>query len=216
MRSTLAYFVLLIFYSPLHAQDRSFTDYYFEAKKLVESLKTYQIVVYAHDSTYPFVSNEYLKNEVAKSFHFLNVKKKVDRDPDFLIKIIVGDIDAKVDYAYSGKVVSPPNPEYDVYEITMVYDVSFALSFETNTRATVYMPICTKKHYEKKYNYTLTSLGPSPGASVNSNWKLYAPSTPEEKKPVWEYAEDVEEILNTKFAFLPDFNNELIRFRKKK
>ena len=78
-----------------------------------------------HGESYPFISNEYIKNEVARSFNFLNIKKPVDKDPDFVIKIVVSDINADVDYTYKGK-----DNDYDTYEIISIYDVSFALSFE--------------------------------------------------------------------------------------
>src|SRR6187200_2400405 len=111
-------FMLLCFITS--AQKKSYTDYYFEAKTLVDTLRTYQILIQAHDETYPFISNEYVKNEVAKSFNFLNIKKPVDKDPDFVIKIIVSDVNADVDYTYKG--------DNNTYEVIWIYDVSFALS----------------------------------------------------------------------------------------
>jgi hypothetical protein len=119
------------------AQKRSYTDYYFEAKTLVDTFKTYQILIQAHGETYPFISNEYVKNEVARSFNFLNIKKPVDKDPDFLIKIVVSDVNADVDYAYNGN--------NNTYEVILIYDVSFALSFETNEKSIVFIPVMYKK-----------------------------------------------------------------------
>jgi len=80
------------------AQKKSYTDYYFEAKTLVDSLKTYQILIQAHGETYPFISNEYVKNEVVRSFNFLNIKNPADKDPGFIITIIVSDVNANVDW----------------------------------------------------------------------------------------------------------------------
>ena len=127
IRSNLFLFVFTIVGLTTSAQKKSYTDYYFEAKTLTDSLKTYQVLIQAHGETYPFISNEYVKNEVAKSFNFLNIKNPIDKDPDFVIKIIVSDIKANVDYAYNGN--------NNTYEVILIYDVSFALSFETNKKA---------------------------------------------------------------------------------
>src|SRR6187401_1130360 len=137
IRSNLFLFAFTVLGFTTFAQKKSYTDYYFEAKTLVDSLKTYQILIQAHGETYPFVSNEYVKNEVAKSFNFLNIKKAVDKDPDFIIKIVISDVKADVDYAYTGK-----KNDYETYEIILIYDVSFALSIEVNEKPVVLIPLC--------------------------------------------------------------------------
>lgn len=184
------------------AQKRSYTDYYFEAKTLTDTLKTYQILIQAHGETYPFISNEYVKNEVAKSFNFLNIKSPVDKDPDFVIKIIVSDVSANVDYAYNGN--------NNTYEVILIYDVSFALSFETNEKSVVLIPLCTKKHYEKRFPYSNKSL------EFNPDENKYQIKRPDENKPIGKYVEELEVFLNTKANFIMDFNEVLVKFRKKK
>jgi hypothetical protein len=184
------------------AQKKSYTDYYFEAKTLTDTLKTYQILIQAHGETYPFISNEYVKNEVAKSFNFLNVKKPVDKDPDFLIKIVVSDVNADVDYAYNGN--------SKTYEVILIYDVSFALSFETNETSVVFIPLCTKKHYEKRFPYSNKSL------EFNPDENKYQIKRPEENMPIGKYVDELEVVLNTKANFIMDFNEVLVAFRKKK
>jgi hypothetical protein len=183
------------------AQKKSYTDYYFEAKTLADTLKTYQILIQAHGETYPFVSNEYVKNEVTRSFNFLNIKKLIDTDPDFVIKIIVSDINANVDYAYNGN--------NNTYEVIWVYDVSFALSFETNEKAVVSIPLCTKKHYEKRFPYSNKSL------EFNPDENKYQIKRPEENMPIGKYVDELEVVLNTKANFIMDFNEVLVKFRKK-
>src|SRR5262245_2837866 len=116
MTPKLLFIVFITLSLSTNAQDKTFTDYYFEAKSLADSLKTYQILVEAHGETHPFVSNEYVKNEIARSFNFLNLKKPVIENPDFVIKIIVSDVKADVDYIYKGR----PG-DNDNYEIIWVY-----------------------------------------------------------------------------------------------
>jgi hypothetical protein len=202
MRSNLLLFVFVILGITTSAQKRSYTDYYFEAKTLTDTLKTYQILIQAHRETYPFISNEYVKNEVAKSFNFLNIKTRIDKDPDFVIKIIVSDIKATVDYAYNGN--------NNTYEVILIYDVSFALSFETNEKSVVFIPLCTKKHYEKRFPYSNKSLEFDPDENK------YQIKRPEENMPIGKYVDELEVILNTKANFIMDFNEVLVKFRKKK
>jgi hypothetical protein len=208
IRSILFLFAFTMLGFTTSAQKRSYTDYYFEAKTLVDSLRTYQILIQAHGETYPFISNEYVKNEVLKSFNFLNIKKTVDTIPDFVIKIIVSDVDADVDYGYKGKV-----GDNDTYQITLTYDVSFALSFEVNEKPVVFIPLCTKKHYEKSHNYSRQS------SEYNPNIKdrlFYQIPKPGENKPVGQYVDEWKVFLNTKANFIMDFNEVLVKFRKKK
>ncbi len=186
------------------AQDKTFMDYYFEAKTLADSFKTYQILVQAHGETHPFISNAYIKNEVARSFNFLKIKTPVTENPDFVINIIVSDVRADVTYIYKGRTGDDDN-----YDIIWIYDVSFALSFES-TNNTVYVPICTKKHLEKTFPYS-PRVAVS-GASLERFQTQYA----ERQKPVDQYVKELNETLNTKAVFLPDFNEELVKFRKKK
>ena len=185
------------------SQHKSFTDYYFEAKAIADSLKTYEILIEARDTTFPFRSNEYVKNEVGKTFNFLHTKKRVHTDPDFVIKIIVSDVAADVDYAYMGK-----NLDQDVYEMKLSYDVSFALSFEAIGKTSVYIPICTKKHYTKKYKYNLQNT------DFNNSSNHNPIKTGDQKMPVHKYAERLETSLD-KSVFIYEFNEELVRFRKK-
>jgi hypothetical protein len=202
MRSNLLLSVFVVLGITTYGQKKSFTDYYFEAKTLTDTLKTYQILIQAHRETYPFISNEYVKNEVAKSFNFLNIKSPIDMDPDFVIKIIVSDIKANVDYAYNGN--------NNTYEVILIYDVSFALSFETNKKSVVYIPLCTKKHYEKRFPYSNKSLEFDPDENK------YQIKRPEENMPIGKYVDELEVILNTKANFIMDFNEVLVKFRKKK
>jgi len=204
-RSTLFLFAFTILGFTTSAQKKSYTDYYFEAKTLTDTLKTYQILIQAHGETYPFISNEYVKNEVAKSFNFLNIKSPVDKDPDFIIKIVIRDINADVDYTYKGK-----DNDKDRYEIVWIYDVSFALSFETKEKSVVFIPLCTKKHYEKRFPYSRKS------SEFNPNSKKFPITSPEENKPVDQYVEELKVLLNTKANFITDFNDVLVAFRKKK
>jgi len=202
IRSNLFLFVFTIVGLTTSAQKKSYTDYYFEAKTLTDSLKTYQVLIQAHGETYPFISNEYVKNEVAKSFNFLNIKNPIDKDPDFVIKIIVSDIKANVDYAYNGN--------NNTYEVILIYDVSFALSFETNKKSVVFIPLCTKKHYEKRFPYSNKSLEFDPDENK------YQIKKPEENMPIGKYVDELEVLLNTKANFIMDFNDVLVAFRKKK
>jgi|SRR6187401_2562147 len=202
IRSNLFLFAFTVLGFTTFAQKKSYTDYYFEAKTLVDSLKTYQILIQAHGETYPFVSNEYVKNEVARSFNFLTIKSPVDKNPHFVIKIIVSEISANVDYAYNGNT--------NTYEVIWVYDVSFALSFEVDERSNVSIPLCTKKHYEKRFPYSRKS------SEFNPNAKKFPITGPEENKPIGQYVEELEVLLNTKANFIGDFNDVLVAFRKKK
>lgn len=202
MRANLLLFVFIVPGITTTAQEKSYTDYYFEAKTLTDTLKTYQILIQAHGKIYPFISNEYVKNEVAKSFNFLNIKSPVDKDPDFVIKIIVKDINANVDYAYNGN--------NNTYEVIWIYDVSFALSFEMNEKPVVFIPLCTKKHYEKRFPYSNKSLEFSPEENK------YQIKKPEENMPIGKYVDELEVLLNTKANFIMDFNDVLVAFRKKK
>ena len=202
VRSTLFLFAFATLGFTTSAQKKSYTDYYFEAKTLTDTLKKYQILIQAHGKTYPFISNEYVKNEVAKSFNFLNVKSSIDKDPDFVIKMIVSDVSANVDYAYNGN--------NNTYEVILNYDVSFALSFETKEKSVVYIPLCTKKHYEKRFPYSNKSL------EFNPDENKYQIKRPEENMPIGKYVDELEVFLNTKANFIMDFNEVLVRFRKKK
>jgi len=202
MRSKLFLFVFILPGFTIYAQNKSFTDYYFEAKTFVDSLKTYQILIQAHGESYPFISNEYVKNEVAKSFNFLNIKEPVKKDPDFVIKIIVSDVSADVDYAYNGN--------NNTYEVIWIYNVSFALSFETNEKSVVFIPLCTKKHYEKRFPYSNKS------SEFNPDENKYQIKRPDENKPIGKYVDELEVLLNTKANFIMDFNEVLVAFRKKK
>ena len=193
-------FMLLCFITS--AQKKSYTDYYFEAKTLVDTLRTYQILIQAHRETYPFVSNEYVKNEIARSFNFLNIKTPVDKDPHFVIKIIVSDVNANADYAYNGN--------NKTYEVILVYDVSFAVSFETNEKSVVFIPLCTKKHFEKRFPYSNKS------SEFNPDENKYQIKQPDESKPIGKYVEELELFLNARANFITDFNEVLVRFRKKK
>ena len=206
IRSILFASVLTIAGLITYAQKKSYTDYYFEAKALTDTLKTYQILVQAHGETYPFISNEYVKNEVAKSFNFLNIKTPVDTNPDFVIKILVSDVNAKADYAYKGKI-----NDYDTYEIIVIYDVSFALSFEVDGNSVVHIPLTTKKHYEKRHNYTRKNTDFNPKAD-----RFAQIPRPEENKPIHQHVDDWQVYLNTKASYIVDFNNELVKFRRKK
>ena len=206
MRSNLLFFVFVVPGITTYGQMKSFTDYYFEAKAFTDSLRTYQILIEAHGETYPFVSTGPVKNEVAKSFNFLNIKKPVDKDPDFVIKIVVSDVNADANYAYTGK-----SNENDTYEITLIYDVSFALSFETNEKPVVFIPICTKKHFEQRFRYSRKSSEYDPKAN-----KFQQIPKPEENKPVGQYVDEWKVFLNTKSSFIMDFNEVLVKFRKKK
>jgi hypothetical protein len=206
VRLTLILFAFILPGFSTSAQKKSYTDYYFEAKKLTDSLKTYKILIQAHGETYPFVSNGYVKNEVAKSFNFLNIKNPVDTNPDFVIKIVVSDVKANADYAYTGKA-----NENETYEIILIYDVSFALSFETNEKPVVFIPLCTKKHYEKRLPYFRKSSEYDPKAD-----RFQQIPKPEENKPVSQYADEWEIFLNTRSSFINDFNEVLVKFRKKK
>jgi hypothetical protein len=143
-----------------------------------------------------------VKNEVAKSFNFLNIKKSVDKDPDFVIKIIVSDVNADVDYAYRG--------DNNTYEVIWIYNVSFALSFETNGKSVVFIPLYTKKHYEKRFPYSNKSL------EFNPDENKYQIKKPEENKPIGKYVDELTILLNTKANFIMDFNDVLVAFRKKK
>jgi len=202
MRSKLFLFVFILPGFTIYAQNKSFTDYYFEAKTFVDILKTYQILIQAHGESYPFISNEYIKNEVAKSFNFLNVKEPVKKDPDFVIKIIVSDVSADVDYAYNGN--------NNTYEVIWIYNVSFALSFETNEKSVVFIPLCTKKHYEKRFPYSNKS------SEFNPDENKYQIKRPDENKPIGKYVDELEVLLNTKANFIMNFNEVLVAFRKKK
>jgi len=202
VRSTLFLFAFATLGFTTSAQKKSYTDYYFEAKTLTDTLKKYQILIQAHGKTYPFISNEYVKNEVAKSFNFLNIKSSIDKDPDFVIKMIVSDVSANVDYAYNGN--------NNTYEVILNYDVSFALSFETKEKSVVYIPLCTKKHYEKRFPYSNKSL------EFNPDENKYQIKRPEENMPIGKYVDELEVFLNTKANFIMDFNEVLVRFRKKK
>jgi len=202
VRSTLFLFAFATLGFTTSAQKKSYTDYYFEAKTLTDTLKKYQILIQAHGKTYPFISNEYVKNEVAKSFNFLNVKSSIDKDPDFVIKMIVSDVSANVDYAYNGN--------NNTYEVILNYDVSFALSFETKEKSVVYIPLCTKKHYEKRFPYSNKSL------EFNPDENKYQIKRPEENMPIGKYVDELEVFLNTKANFIMDFNEVLVKFRKKK
>lgn len=204
-RSTLFLSAFTILGFTTSAQKKSYTDYYFEAKTLTDTLTTYQILIQAHGETYPFISNEYVKNEVAKSFNFLNIKNPVGKDPDFVIKIVVRDIIADVDYTYKGK-----DNDNDRYEILWIYDVSFALSFEVHEKSIVLIPLCTKKHYEKRFPYSRKS------SEFNPNSKKFPITPPEENKPIDQYVEEMKVLLNTKANFITDFNDVLVAFRKKK
>ena len=205
MRVILFVSVSFIIHLSLKAQDSSFTDYYFQAKKVTDSLKTYQILIEAHGRTFPFVSNQYVKNEVARSFNFLNLKKPVEKDPDFFIKIIVSDVNADVDYTFREKL-----NENDVYNLIVNYDVSFALSFEVLEKDTVHIPICTKKHHSKRYTYTRRNPDFDPKAG------RFSIARPDDQKPVDQYADQIKESLNKEGVFILDFNEALIKFRKKK
>jgi hypothetical protein len=202
VRSNLFFIAFMAFGFVTFAQKKSYTDYYFEAKTLTDTLKTYQILIQAHGETFPFISNEYVKNEVAKSFNFLNIKKPVEKDPDFVIKIIVSDVNADVDYTYK---------ENNTYDIIWVYVVSFALSFEKNEKSIVFIPLCTKKHFEKRFPY---SEGKSPEFDPQEN--RFQITKPNETKPVGKYVDELNVLLNTKATFIPDFNDVLVAFRKKK
>ena len=202
VRSTLFLFAFATLGFTTSAQKKSYTDYYFEAKTLTDTLKKYQILIQAHGKTYPFISNEYVKNEVAKSFNFLNIKSSIDKDPDFVIKMIVSDVSANVDYAYNGN--------NNTYEVILNYDVSFALSFETKEKSVVYIPLCTKKHYEKRFPYSNKSL------EFNPDENKYQIKRPEENMPIGKYVDELEVFLNTKANFIMDFNEVLVKFRKKK
>ena len=202
VRSTLFLFAFATLGFTTSAQKKSYTDYYFEAKTLTDTLKKYQILIQAHGKTYPFISNEYVKNEVAKSFNFLNVKSSIDKDPEFVIKMIVSDVSANVDYAYNGN--------NNTYEVILNYDVSFALSFETKEKSVVYIPLCTKKHYEKRFPYSNKSL------EFNPDENKYQIKRPEENMPIGKYVDELEVFLNTKANFIMDFNEVLVKFRKKK
>ena len=205
MRSAVVFFICFVLCLSIKAQRKSYTDYYFEAKKLTDSLKTYQVLIQARGETFPFVSNEYVKNEVARSFNFLNIKKPVDNDPDFVIKIIVSDVSANVDYLDKGRVY-----DYDMYDILLDYEVSFALSFEVNEKDSVYIPLVTKKHYQTKQTYSRRSTDYDPKAG------RFTLAKPDESKPVGNYVADLEESLNTKSVFIREFNEVLVKFRKKK
>jgi len=207
MRRNILLFVFVVPGITTIGQKKSFTDYYFEAKALTDSLKTYQILIEAHGETYPFVSDGYVKNEVAKSFNFLNIKNTVDKDPDFIIKIIVSDVNADADYAYMGKSI-----ENDTYEIILNYDVSFSLSFEVNGKPVVLIPLCTKKHFERRQHYSRKSSEFNP----NIKDRFQQIPKPEENKPVGQYVDEWEIFLNTKASFIMDFNEVLVKFRKKK
>jgi hypothetical protein len=208
MRSKLLLFLFILPGFITSAQKKSYTDYYFEAKTLVNSLKKYQILIQAHGETYPFISNEYVKNEVSKSFNFLNSKKPVDKDPDFTIKIIVSDVSANVDYAYLG--------DNNTFEVICIYNVSFALSFETNGKAVVCIPLCTKKHYEKRFPFSSINF-PYSGKSLEFNPKENRyPITAGKNKPnIDKYVDELEVLLNTKVNFIIEFNDVLVAFRKK-
>jgi len=188
----------------IYGQKKTFTDYYFEAKALADSLKTYQVYIQTHDTLYPFQAVGIIKDEVGKSFNFLKIKERVTENPDFVIKILVSDVNADVDYAYAGK-----NLDNNVYEITAHYDVSFALSFEAKGKETVYIPIVTKKHYETRHNYSLQSSD----FNNSSNWTPI--KTADQKMPAHQYAAQYEVFLNTRSSFIINFNEELARFRKK-
>ena len=201
VRSNLFFIAFMAFGFVTFAQKKSYTDYYFEAKTLTDTLKTYQILIQAHGETFPFISNEYVKNEVAKSFNFLNIKKPVEKDPDFVIKIIVSDVNADVDYTYK---------ENNTYDIIWVYVVSFALSFEKNEKSIVFIPLCTKKHFEKRFPY---SEGKSPEFDPQEN--RFQITKPNETKPVGKYVDELNVLLNTKATFIPDFNESVKVFASK-
>lgn len=205
MRSVSVFFISFLLCFSAKAQHKSYTDYYFEAKALTDSLKTYQILIQARGETFPFVSNEYVKNEVARSFNFLNIKKPVDKDPDFVIKIIVSDVSAKVEYVDKGKVY-----EFNTYDIILNYDVSFAMSFEVGEKDSVYIPLVTKKHYHTRQTYSQRNTEYDPKAG------RFTLAKPDENKPIWKYVADLEESLNTRATFIREFNEVLIKFRKKK
>jgi len=205
MRSAVSFFISFILCLSATAQHKAYTDYYFEAKALTDSLKTYQILIQAHGATFPFISNQYVKNEVARSFNFLNIKKPVDKDPDFVIKIIVSDVSAKVDYTDKGKV-----HEFNYYDIILNYDVSFALSFQVNEKDSVYIPLVTKKHYHTRQTYSQRHTDYDPKAG------RFTLAKPDENKPIWKYVADLEESMNTRGTFIREFNEVLIKFRKKK
>ena len=198
VRSNLFLIAFMAFGFATSAQKKSYTDYYFEAKTLTDTLNTYQVLIQAHGETFPFVSNDYVKNEVAKSFNFLNIKKAVDKDPDFIIKIVVSDVNADVDYAYTGK-----KNEYETYEIILIYDVSFALSFEVNKKSVVFIPLCTKKHYEKRSSYYRNNSEFNP--NIKDRLFQQIPK-PEENKPIGQYVDDWEVFLNTKASFIMNFS----------
>ncbi len=205
MRSAVIFFISVLLCISAKAQHKAYTDYYFEAKALTDNLKTYQILIQAHGETFPFISNEYVKNEVARSFNFLNIKKRVDKNPDFVIKIIVSDVSAKVEYVDKGKVY-----EFNTYDIVLNYDVSFALSFEVNEKDSIYIPLVTKKHYHTRQNYSQRNTDYNPKAG------RFTLATPDENKPIWKYVADLEESMNTRGTFIREFNEVLIKFRKKK
>jgi hypothetical protein len=92
----------------------------------------------------------------------------------------------------------------------LIYDVSFALSFETNEKSVVFIPLCTKKHYEKRFPYSNKSLEFDPDENK------YQIKRPEENMPIGKYVDELEVILNTKANFIMDFNEVLVKFRKKK
>ena len=205
MRSAVVFFICFVWCLSAKAQRKSYTDYYFEAKALTDSLKTYQILIQAHGNTYPFISNQFVKNEVARSFNFLNIKKPVDTNPDFVIKIIVSDVRADVDYMHKGK-----GHDYDIYDILLNYDVSFALLFEVKEKDSVYIPLCTKKHFQTRQTYSRRNNDFDPQGN------RFTLAKPDENKTIGKYVEDLEESLNTRGAFITEFNEVLVKFRKKK
>lgn len=129
----------------------------------------------------------------------------MEKDPDFFIKIIVSDVNANVGYYFREKL-----NEYDVYNLLVNYDVSFALSFEIQGKDTVHIPICAKKHHSKRYTYSRRNPDFDPKAG------RFSLARPDDQKPVDQYAAQIEESLNKEGIFIIDFNEALIKFRKKK
>lgn len=203
MKQCFAVIILALLSLGVKCQEKTFSDFYFEAQSLTQNLKTYKILILLKDTSYTFISNEYRKNILPKAFNFLNNKKIVSKNPDFLIKIKVSNVNADVSYT-----TKPYTSGQLQYDITTRYDVSFAIAFEVGEQ-TINFSLCNKEHFENTIPYSVEYI------SIMNPANLVYIDKSAKQKSIDEVVMEQEIFLNTKADFIGNFNDLLMKQIKK-
>jgi len=198
-----AFFILI--QAICFSQNKSFENYYTDAKALIQNLKTYKIIIIRKDTSFmPKEDNQ--RNQLKRVFAFLHTKNEVEDEPEFFIKIIIQDTNIKVNYTLRSS-----DDNYDWYNVRFLYDLDFSIEFDALEKGKISMPLCGYRHYDQAYSrpYIIERLN-----SFNRTGQNYRQDATD--RSIESQVSATEAFLEKRAEFSNEFNFALKEFMRDK